>query len=166
MAWIWRLRTVRTSEHVLGDQVVLEVSTEHLSLRATNLLSSWGCQTSIIFLVALVHPPNVQPVLIWLPLIVMAFIELCPINELVVVTTGWILGRMTFLRPSLGLPLLHNMLVDLLVSEPLLSLLLVLVDADVDSAAVLGIILCCLLLRIAAGTEGVLLPIDLHVWLL
>ena len=166
MAWIWRLRTLRTSEHILGDKVVLVVSAERLSLRAAYLLSSWACQASIIFLVALAHPPNVQPVLIWLPLIVMALIELCPIDELMVVATGWILGGMAFLRPILSQPLLHDLLVDLLVSEPLLSLLLIFVDADVDSAAVLGIVLCCLLLVIAAGTDGVLLPIDLHVWLL
>ena len=135
------MRTLRTSQHVLGDKVVLEVSTKHLSLCAANLLSSWTCRASIIFLVALANPPDIQPVLIWLPLIVMALIELCPIHELMVVPTRRILGRMTFLRPILSLPLLHNMLVDLLVSEPLLPLLLIFVDADVDSAAVLGTIL-------------------------
>jgi len=135
-------------------------------LRAANLLSCWVCHASIIFLVALAHPPNVEPVLIWLPLIVMALIELCPIDVLMVVATGWILGRLTFLRPILSQPLLHNMLVGLLVSEPLLSLLLVFVDADVDSASILGVVVRGLLLVIAAGTDGVLLPIDLHVRLL
>lgn len=122
---VYCMWTILLTKHVFRYQVVLIVRRAHL----VKLVGGGTSECVIVLWVSLRNPPNLKPILVSFPLVVMTLIELCSIHESLLVRHVCLIDAR----------LLHRLLVQwLLVVKPLLPLVLVLVYAYVYSSVILG----------------------------